>query len=259
MKRDLYQTLEVLPTASEEDVKRAYRRLALLYHPDRNRAGMEAEERFKDVNDAYSVLGNSEKRKRYDLYRALMRQSSRWGIPPSPSQEKILEDLLLDPRFPGFGRWFESILRGSGVVAGERPFRTLSKTALRLLREIYEQEKRNRRADGPRRTFRIVPHPKDVFRKAAEVLHPVGSGQHRGQPKKKEGTDVEWTLPVTREEAARGSRLTLSFLRDSQWDRISVQVPPGTREGVRLRIRNKGNRDPISGEAGDLYLRIRVR
>jgi curved DNA-binding protein len=259
MKRDLYRTLEVLPTASEEEVKRAYRRLALLYHPDRNRAGMDAEERFKDVNDAYSILGNSEKRKRYDLYRAFMRQSSRWGIPPSPSQEKILEDLLLDPTFPGFGRWLDPILRGSGFGAGERSLRALSKTALRLLRQICEQGRSNRRAGGQRRAFRIVPHPREVFRKATDVLHPFGSAQRRGRAKKKEGADVEWALPVTREEAVQGSRLTLSFLRDSQWDRISVQVPPGTREGVRLRIRNKGNHDPLSGKAGDLYLRIRVR
>ena len=163
MRPDLYQTLEVSPTASDEEIKRAYRRLALLYHPDRNRDGAEAEERFKAGGHAYSILGDQDKRKRYDLYRQFMNLSARWGIPPSPSQEGILEEIFLDPRFPGLGKWLEEILREKRLADGGHPFRTFLKTTLRFFLFIRREGRRRKSPATRRQNFRIASLPKRIL------------------------------------------------------------------------------------------------
>jgi DnaJ-class molecular chaperone len=274
---DLYRTLEVSPEANEEEVKRAYRRLALLYHPDRNQAGEETEDRFKEAAHAYSILGDRDKRRRYDLYREFMKQSARWGIPPSPSQERILNDIFLDPKLPGLAKWFEEILSAKEISGNGRTFWTLSRATLQLLRELYQEEKKKSEPSKKRRRPRIVSYPKTVLKKVASVLIPLGSAHRRvdrtekappsgtagpsgpGRTGTNQGADIQWTLPLTREEAANGTQVTLSFFRDSHWDRLSLHVPPNTRDGVRLRVRNKGNRIASSGGTGDLYLRVMIR
>ncbi len=269
MIRDLYRTLEVSPEANEEEVKRSYRRLALLFHPDRNQAGVEAEDRFKEAAYAYSILGDRDKRKRYDLYREFMKQSARWGIPPSLSQERILNDIFLDPKLPGLGKWLEEILGAKDLSVNGRTFWRLSRATLQLLREIYEEEKKKEPLKK-RRRLRIISYPKTVLKKVGSAFIPLANARRQGDSKEKDpsgpgsagrnqGTDIEWTLPLTREEAANGTRMTLSFFRDSHWDRLSLHVPPNTREGVRLRVRNKGNPIASSGETGDLYLRVMIR
>jgi DnaJ-class molecular chaperone len=271
MIRDLYQTLESSPEATEEELKRAYRRLALLYHPDRNQAGPDGEDRFKEAAHAYAILSDRDKRKRYDLYREFMKQSARWGMPPSPSQERILNDIFLDPKFPGLGKWLDEILRAKETQLNGRTFWTLSRATLRLLRQIYEEE---RKKSGPRKKGqrpRIVASPRTILKKFGSVLIPFGGARRRSgragegpaagtyNAWEGQGADIEWALPLTREEATNGTRVTLSFFRDSHWDRLSIHVPPKTREGVRLRVRNKGNPIPASGETGDLYLRVMIR
>ena len=275
---DLYRTLEVPPGASDEEVKRAYRRIALLCHPDRNpSSGREGEDRLKDANFAYSILGDRHKRRRYDLYREFMKQSNRWGVPPSPLQERMLADLFLDPKLPDVRRWLEEILRSKGLSRNGKTFRTFSRETLHLFRQLVQEEKRRRGTrKKPRRPW-IASTSKTVLKKFGSTFLPftaVRQGTRRAEqtpscgragssgparPGAKRGTDIEWTLPLTREEAAQGTRLTVSFFRDSHWDRLSLHVPPGTREGVRLRVRNKGNHNAFSGETGDLYLRVMIR
>jgi len=277
MTRDLYRALEISPNASDEEVKRAYRRLALLYHPDRNRAEEAAEDRFKEANHAYSILGDREKRRRYDLYREFMIRSTRWGIPLSHSQERLLAELFLNPKFPGLGKWLDEILRDRSFSDEGNPLWDFSRTTIRLLRHVYQERKRRRQPNKKRRSRRIASYPKGVFEKVGGVLNPFGPTRKErgetgteplsedtdpfrsGKAKGHQGADLEWTLPLTQEEATQGTRLTLSLFRDSRWDRLRLHVPPGTREGVRLRIRQKGNRISSSGETGDLYLRVMIR
>ncbi len=276
--KDLYQTLQVSPEASQEEVKRAYRRIALLCHPDRNpSSGGEAEDRFKDANYAYSVLSDRHKRRRYDLYREFVKQSNRWGVPPSPSQERILAELFLDPKLPDLGAWLEEILRARGFSRNGEAFRIFSREALRFFRAVVREEKRRRDARKEKHRPRIGSASRTVLKKVGSTLLPFGAARKGGPgPEKnsasrragplgpgragrKREADIEWALPLTREEAEEGTRLTFSFFHDSHWDRLSLRVPAGTREGVRLRVRNKGNRNALSGEAGDLYLRVMIR
>jgi len=274
---DLYRTLEVSPEAGEDEVKRAYRRLAFLYHPDRNQAEEEAEDRFKEAAYAYSILGDRDKRKRYDLYREFMKKSVRWGIPPSPSQERILNDLFLDPKLPGLEKWLKEILTAKEISGNGRTFWTLSRATLQLLRELYQEEQKKSDPLKKRRRPRIVSYPKTLLKKVGSVLVPLGGARRRvdrtqkgtpsattgpsgpGRVGRNQGADIEWTLPLTREEATHGTHMNLSFFRDSHWDRLSLHVPPNTREGVWLRVRNKGNRNVSSGKTGDLYLRVMIQ
>ena len=106
MNKDLYQTLGLAPNASEDDVKKAFRRIALLHHPDRNLDDPDAEERFKEANYAYSILGNREKRSRYDLFRQFRANASAFGLDGHRGYERFLEDLFLNTPIAEFALGF---------------------------------------------------------------------------------------------------------------------------------------------------------
>src|SRR5438045_5624468 len=103
-KRDYYEVLGVNRSASEQDLKKAYRRLAHQYHPDKNQTDPEAEEKFKEAAEAYAILSNSEQRQRYDRFGHAGVSSSAsggsWGAPGFGGIEDILGDLF------GFGDVF---------------------------------------------------------------------------------------------------------------------------------------------------------
>jgi molecular chaperone DnaJ len=112
-KRDYYEVLGVSRSATEQEMKTSYRRLAHQYHPDKNQADPEAEEKFKEAAEAYAVLSNSEQRQRYDRFGhagiSSSAASGAWGAPGFGGIEDILGDLF------GFGDVF-----GAGGRAGSR-------------------------------------------------------------------------------------------------------------------------------------------
>src|ERR1051325_4557951 len=99
-KRDYYEVLGVSRTATDQEIKSAYRRLAVKYHPDKNPNDAAAEEKFKEAAEAYSVLSNDEQRKRYDRFGHAGVSSGAWGAPGFGGIEDILGDLF------GFGDVF---------------------------------------------------------------------------------------------------------------------------------------------------------
>src|SRR5256714_13682975 len=111
-KRDYYEILGVTRTATEQEIKSAYRRLAVKYHPDKNPGDAEAEEKFKEAAEAYSILSDAEQRTRYDRFGHAGVSSSAgasWGAPGFGGLEDILGDLF------GFGDVF-----GAGSRTGSR-------------------------------------------------------------------------------------------------------------------------------------------
>jgi len=219
--KDYYRILGVDRNTSEKDIKRAYRRLARQFHPDVNPGDKQAEEKFKEINEAYEVLSDPEKRRKYDRLGANWQQWQRMGRDPgqfdwsqwfagAPAGTRVewsgdLGDLFGGAGADMFSDFFRSIFAGMGGAGRAR-------TAEDLFRRTTDQ-----------RTLR--------------------------------GQDVEASAEITLEEAFHGTTRVLK--RDGR--RIRVKIPPGARNGSKVRVARQGNPGYGGSPPGDLYLNITVR
>ncbi len=219
--KDYYKILGVPKNATEKDIKSAYRKLARKLHPDVNPNDKSAQEKFKDVNEAYEVLGDAEKRKKYDELGANWQQYEQYQRAGGPQQ--------------GPFQW------GGGNAAGGQ-YRTVSP-------EEFEQ------------IFGDLGGASDFFRTffggggggtgGARYSQPRG-GTRTARPRR--GEDIETPVEVTLEEAYRGTKRMLQL--DGR--RIEVNIKPGVRTGSRVRVAGQGYPGMGNGQAGDLYLDIEV-
>ena len=273
MIKDLYLTLRVSPDASDEEIKKSFRAIAFRSHPDRNQTRPDAEERFKEANYAYSILGNSDKRRRYDLYREFMLSSTRFGLAPNTAQEKLLEDLFLNSSLPGFKQGFPWDLE---TLSQMHPLFDFSRTSAVFINRVYKvlskEEEKDKSFFSRLRTasssvikeadesFRPFLHRTQVHRKKRKKRFRGRAAHSRGNttPQWQDG-DIECPLELTREEASNGARTTVSYLQDSSRTEVVVNVPPGVREGTRLKVMNKGNLVSGGSVRGDLYLRVSIK
>jgi curved DNA-binding protein len=211
--RDYYEVLGVPRDASEEDIRRAYRKLARQYHPDVSKEP-EAEDRFKEISEAYEVLRDAEKRERYDEL------GSNW---------KAGQDVSGAEGFQGFDG-FEGFDRGGfrdvrvdfgGTGFGGGDFSDFFDSMFGA----------GRRGGGGR-----------------------GGGGFNGFSSR--GSDQEATLELSLQEAAAGGRKRISLGDGRDYE---VEIPPGVRDGQRIRLAGEGGSGPGGGPSGDLFLRVRVR
>ena len=255
-KRDYYEVLGVGRSATEQELKTAYRRLAHQYHPDKNQSDPEAEERFKEAAEAYGVLSNPEQRQRYDRFGHAGVSSSAagaaWGAPGFGGIEDILGDLF------GFGDVFASAGR-----AGSRRSAAQRGADLRYDLEISLEQA----AVGMTAQLRI---PKletcDTCKGsgAAAGTKPEtcrtcqGAGQVRFQQgffsvartcSTCRGTGQVISSPC---DACRGAG------RVEREKSIEVKIPAGVETGSRLRLQAEGESGPYGGPPGDLYVVIHV-
>ncbi len=214
--RDYYKILNVDRNASEQDIKRAYRKLARQLHPDVNPGDKQAEERFKEINEAYEVLNDAEKRDKYDRLGTNWQQWQRTG------------------RDPGQYDWSQWFTGGPGGVRVE-----------------WSGDLGDLFSGGGADAF------SDFFR---SIFGGMGGTQRAGRPEDlfgrvRRGQDMEAPAEITLEEAFHGTTRMLE--RDGR--RIRVKIPPGARDGSRIRVAGKGNSSPRGGTPGDLYLNITVK
>jgi molecular chaperone DnaJ len=255
-KRDYYEVLGVSRSSSEQDLKKAYRRLAHQYHPDKNQTDPTAEEKFKEAAEAYAVLSDAEQRQRYDRFGhagvSTSAASAAWGAPGFSGIEDILGDLF------GFGDVFATAGRsGSRRSASQRG------ADLRYDLEISLEQA----ALGMTAQLRI---PK---RETCETC--TGSGaapgtqpevcrtcQGAGQVRFQQGF-----FSVSRTcSACRGSGQVISSPcqtcrgsgRVEHEKSIEVKIPAGVETGSRLRLQAEGESGTYGGPAGDLYVVIHV-
>jgi curved DNA-binding protein len=205
--RDYYQVLGVKRGAGEKEIKKAYRKLARQFHPDLNPGDKQSEERFKEINEAYEVLSDADKRAQYDrLGRQYQEWQSMGGQGHVPWEDLMHQAGMGDIRYQaygdaggGFSDFFDMLFGGLGGNAGRSRSRP----------------------------------PKAPIR-----------GRDEGQE-----------ITITLEEAYSGTRRVLN--RDGK--QLTVHIPPGAKDGTRVRVSGKGEKGHAGGQPGDLYLVVRVQ
>ena len=225
--KDYYSTLGVAKTASDKEIKQAFRKLARKYHPDVNPGDKAAEARFKEVNEANEVLSDPEKRKKYDELGANWRAYE--NVPPGANP-------YAGSPFGG-GGWST---RGGGSG-----FRTMS-----------EEEVSEMFGGGEDSPF------SDFFRTFFGGAGPEEAGngpRARGRSRSRKGQDVEHPFELDLEDAIRGSVQRLQLRHDGHARTVEVRIPAGVTDGSRVRVAGEGGRGAGSGASGDLYLRVQLK
>lgn len=280
--RDYYATLGVPKTATEKEIKQAYRRLARKHHPDVNPGDRAAESTFKEVNEAYEVLGNAETRKKYDELGANWRQyeqappgSTPWGAPggaPGAGYRTMTPEEM-EQMFGGgspFSDFFNTFFGGQAAPGGQRQRRTGGRT--RRAPEVeYEVPLDLAAALGGRVEALTIEVP-DGGSRRIEVRIPAGitdgtrlkAGDVFLRVKllphprfERQGRDLTTPLTVPLTTAVLGGSAEVPTLSGS---RLTVKVPAGTQPGQRLRLKGHGLPAPgAPDDRGDLFARIDVR
>jgi molecular chaperone DnaJ len=253
-KRDYYEVLGLTKTAAEQEIKSAYRKLALKYHPDRNHGSKDAEDKFKEAAEAYAVLADADKRRMYDRFGHAGLGS---GAGFDPSVFTGFEDILggLGDIF-GFGSVFGA--------AGPRRAGPQRGADLRYDLEISFEES----AKGAETAIQIPrQEPCDTCKGsgAAPGTKPTTCPQcqGRGQLRYQQGF---FTVARTCGQC-RGSGSVISKPcpdckgsgRIPKERKLTVRIPPGIATGQRLRLSGEGEAGPAGGPAGDLYVVIHVQ
>lgn len=245
--KDYYETLGIDREADQADVRRAFRRLARKYHPDVAQHDPKAEERFKEINEANAVLGDPDKRRKYDKLGADWDEHE-----PFQPFSNMGEDFEFHFAGTGFSDFFEKFF-----AAEERGEKRDSEDS-----SDPNRRRRSKRPETPRATQ---------------------PGEQSSSPSPDSGlqnNDVEANLMVTIEEAIHGAARPITVrlklpCNACQGDggrclvckgeghvtksvHHQVRIPPGVKEGQRLRLRGKGYKGPHGGPAGDLYLNVKL-
>ncbi len=254
-KRDYYEVLGVSRTANDQELKTAYRRLAVKYHPDKNPNDASAEEMFKEAAEAYSVLSNTEQRQRYDRFGHAGVSSSAagagsWGAPGFGGIEDILGDLF------GFGDVF-------GGRGGSRRTMAQRGADLRYDLEITLEDA----ANGMTAQLRIprlegCDTCKGSGAAAGTQPETCGTCQGSGQVRYQQGFfSVARTCHVCR-GAGRVVKNPCSDCKGAgrveREKQMEVKIPAGVETGSRLRVPGEGEGGTQGGAAGDLYVVIHV-
>jgi curved DNA-binding protein len=275
--RDYYRILGVPRGASDQEIKRAYRRLARELHPDRNPNDSAAEERFKQINEAYQVLGDPEKRAKYDRLGANWRQWERMGgnpqnfdfsqwfssAPRGTRTEYANVDDLLGGR-GGFSDFFQSVFGGGDPAAGHRrpgqsytpPPREQSVDV--TLEEACTGTCRIVQVDG-RRIEASIPPGVDTGSRVrlglpgGELFLRVNVLPH--ETFTRQGDDIYYDLPVDLYTAVLGGEVRVPTLSGA----VRLKIPSGTQSGRTFRIRAQGMpvlQDPK--KRGDMLARVQI-
>ncbi len=237
-RRDYYAVLGVAPDAAPDDLKKAFRSLAMKYHPDRNPDDPKAEVRFRELAEAWKVLGDAEERRKYDRLGPLYSSD---GKPPTSEDLNAFVAEALGGLFRRKGRGDRGEdLRYTLTLSLEEVARGGSRT-LHLMRRI--ECKRCQGSGG---------EPNGGLKSCGRCN---GTGRTPGRRLfRTECPHCDGTGKVV---AVRCSRCTGAGVHDEQ-EAIRVRVPPGVAAGQKLKVRKKGNVGRNHGEPGDLYVLVAV-
>ena len=221
MAKDYYQILGVPQNATEQEIKKVYRKLAMQYHPDRNRGKEKwANEKFKGINEAYAVLGDPEKRRQYDQFGTV---GNIGDIFSSPFTRTTFEDLMRDFGGSGLGFDFLDNIFGDSLKGRGFSFKQFSR--------------------GPGGATRII------FGTPGGINLEEIFGQVQRPPRQ----DVNYEITITKEQAAQG--LEKDLVRKGK--RLRVKIPASVKTGAKVRLRNA--RQITDSQPGDIIIQITVK
>jgi curved DNA-binding protein len=234
--KDYYESLGVKRTASDEEIRKAFRKLARQYHPDVARDKKSAEEKFKEINEAYEVLGDAEKRKKYDTLGANWKQGAEFRPPPGWEQHarrsgggQPFTDYEFHFGGTGFSDFFEQFFRSTGDPRAGAGFRDGS--------EEHSQRGQNIEAD-------ILVSLEEALNGS---IRPISL--RRNVTCERCGGTGEIKRRTCPECGGSG--------QTAKEENYKVKIPAGVREGQRLRLPGRGEAGFGRGTAGDLFLRVR--
>jgi curved DNA-binding protein len=273
--RDYYEVLGVKKGASIEELKKAYRKLAVKYHPDKNPGDSQAEERFKEINEAYAVLSDPKKKEQYDQFGSS-------NFHQRFSQEDIFRgfdvgDMFKDQGYGTedlFSRLFGDAMRRQRHGGG--PGRMAAKG------EDYNMEVQVTFRDSYDGAEKRIAYLRDGVREELSVKVPAGiedggklrvagkggNGRHGGPAGdiyltvkvgadphfEREGSDIMLPLEVRFSEAALGGAVDVPTMQGTK----RIKIPAGIQSGTKVRLKGLGFHQMGKKERGDMYVRIAV-
>jgi molecular chaperone DnaJ len=251
-KRDYYEILSVSRSSSEQEIKSSYRKLAMQYHPDRNPGNSEAEEKFKECTEAYSVLIDSEKRARYDQYgHAGVNNGNGMGF-----EGVDLSDVFGDIFSDFFGGNVQGARRGgSRVQQGGDARADLTLT--------FEEAAFGKKTEVKARCYETCEHCKGSGAAPGKGATTCSTCGGRGQVRYQQGffsigrgcPTCQGTGRVISDPCTKCKGET-RIMRERT---VEVSVPPGVEDGTRIRYTGQGDAGLHGGPAGDLYIVLHVK
>ncbi len=282
-KRDPYSVLGVSRSASDDEIKRSYRKLARQYHPDMNHNSKASEIRFKEISEAYEILNNAEKRRRYDLYGHEGVDANFHGFGSSGSRNPFEGMRYGNNSYTfNFGNYsggtgnsffddlFSEFVRPGPGRGGRRPQPQTGQDIEYNLTVDFEQAYHGMSAE-----LRILDKRIDVRIPAGvdtgsrvRVPGQGAPGLHGGKAGdlylnvrvtphayfRREGKDIHLTLPITFGEAVLGARVELP----GPDGRLALKIPPGTHSGTSFRFKGKGFPDLRRNLRGDFLVTVHI-
>lgn len=216
--KDFYAALGVSKTATADEIKKAYRKLARKYHPDQNPGDKLAEEKFKDISEAYQVLSNDQDRKQYDAIRSMTGGGARFSSGGA-----------------GFEDMFSSVFNQGGFSRGGTSFNGDGQAPPGfedILSGLFGGNAPQQNASGG--------------------FGPFGGFGSRRRPER--GADIPATVSIPLRQAIDGTTVTVH----NGQTQVTARIPAGVTDGQKIRINGKGKPGVNGGEAGDILVTIKV-
>lgn len=245
--KDYYQILGLERNASDKQVRDAYRRLALMYHPDRNRDNPEAADRMKEINESYAVLSNPQKRREYDALRQAYGSSAYDHFRQTYSDQDIFKDSDIQQIFEelsrAFGfRGFDDVFRES-YGAG---YRTFEFRRPGVFGRVIIGGFGNKQSPGRNAPIgylgRLIRYS---LKKKLGIELPEN------------GNDLLDFIELSPDIARLGGKIRYSNKKTGR--ELFVTTPPNMKDGQKLRLKGMGEAGIAGGEAGDLYITVRIK
>jgi curved DNA-binding protein len=273
--RDYYKDLGVERSASADEIKRAYRKQAMQYHPDRNPGNKGAEERFKEINEAYQVLSDPQKRARYDQlgqsYSSWQQNGtpgdfnwSDWSSRSSGATPADFDDLFGEGVFSDF---FRTIFGGMGVGQTRRTrargVQGVQQPVSISLREAYTGTARQLQIGSRRVEVKLPAGARTGTKVRVPAAGPDGAGdvylvlEVAGDPVfQREGNDLQTQINVDVFKAMLGGEVEVKTMSG----KVLLTIPPGTQPEQVFRLAGRGMPQMRHAEIkGDLYVRVKVQ